>query len=176
MDKAAYEVHGISDQFLEDKPIFADIARDFLDFIGTSSLVIHNAAFDMRFLNHELSCVNLPTIPMHRAIDTLMLARKKFPGAQASLDALCKRFNISLQSRTKHGALIDAELLALVYIELTSNKQAQISLHNGDSNDYLNGRVRQLYPKRSFHLSREEVQAHIDLLKKLKNPLWESGD
>ena len=175
-DKAAYAVHGIADEFLLDKPIFAEIARDFLNFIGNSDLVIHNATFYMRFLNHELSCVSLPTIPMTRAIDTLALARKKFPGAQASLDAPCKRFNISLQSRTKHGALIDSELLALVYIELTSNKQAQIALHNDQGNDYLNGRIRQLYPKRSFHLSREELEAHIEILKKIKNPLWQGGD
>jgi DNA polymerase III subunit epsilon len=174
IDKAAYEVHGISDQFVADKPLFVDIAQDFLKFIGNSNLIIHNAAFDMRFLNHELSCASLPLIPMHRAIDTLLLARKKFPGAQASLDALCRKFNISLQSRTKHGALIDSELLALVYLELVGNKQPQMSLYNAESAQYLNGVVKQLHPKRSFALSAEEIATHEEVLRKIKDPLWKN--
>lgn len=119
----AFRIHGISSEFLAGKPKFADIVSDFLDFIGDAPLVIHNAAFDMGFLNWELKRTGLAELAAARAVDTLLLARSRFPGAQNSLDALCRRFNIDNSSRVKHGALLDAELLAEVYLELMGGKQ-----------------------------------------------------
>lgn len=128
MPADAFAVHGISEAFLADKPRFADIAQDFLAFIGDARLIIHNASFDMRFLNAELSWVGLPTLPDDRALDTLMIARRRFPGSPASLDALCRRFGIDNSNRTLHGALLDSEILAEVYLELTGGRQADFGL------------------------------------------------
>ena len=115
---AAFQVHGLSTDFLKDKPLFSQIVDDFLAFIADYPLVIHNAKFDMKFINHELSLVKKKPIPFSRTIDTLDIARKKFPGSPATLDALCKRFKISLENRTLHGALIDTYLLAEMYLHL----------------------------------------------------------
>ncbi|MCX8508431.1 MAG: DNA polymerase III subunit epsilon [Rhodobacteraceae bacterium] len=129
MPKEAFEVHGLGDDFLRDKPRFALIGQAFLDFIGADSrLVIHNAAFDMKFLNAELNWAGLPTIAMDRALDTVAVARRKFPGAPASLDALCRRFGIDNSAREKHGALLDSELLAEVYLELIGGRQPDFGL------------------------------------------------
>ncbi|MCB2116580.1 MAG: DNA polymerase III subunit epsilon [Rhodobacteraceae bacterium] len=134
MPKEAFEVHGLGDDFLRDKPKFAEIAAAFAEFIGTDSrLVIHNAAFDMKFLNAELGWVNLSPIPMDRALDTVALARRKFPGSPASLDALCRRFGIDNSAREKHGALLDSELLAEVYLELIGGRQPDLVLSVGPS-------------------------------------------
>jgi DNA polymerase-3 subunit epsilon len=124
MDAGATAVSGITDEMLVGKPVFADIADAFLEFIGDAPLVIHNASFDMSFLNAELKNAGRPALLPERAVDTLMIARRKFPGASASLDALCKRFNIDLSERTLHGALLDARLLADVYIDLIGARQA----------------------------------------------------
>ncbi|MEM9123277.1 MAG: DNA polymerase III subunit epsilon [Pseudomonadota bacterium] len=129
MPMEAERVHGLSEAFLSDKPEFPAIADGFLTFIDEAPLVIHNAKFDMRFLNAELDWMGRTTLPDERAIDTLMLARKKFPGAQASLDALCKRFQVDNSGRDLHGALIDADLLAQVYLELIGGRQP--TLMNG---------------------------------------------
>lgn len=128
MPQEAFEVHGLGDDFLRDKPVFADVAQAFVDFIGDAQLVIHNAAFDMKFLNAELSWVNRGSIPFDRAIDTLTIARRRFPGSPASLDALCRRFGIDNSSRTLHGALLDSEILAEVYLELIGGKQPDFAL------------------------------------------------
>ena len=128
MPREAFEVHGLSDDFLSDKPVFARIADEFLEFIGDARLVIHNASFDMAFFNAELDRLGRPVLPMDRAIDTLEIARRKFPGAQASLDALCKRFGIDNSARTLHGALLDSEILAEVYLELLGGRQQGLSL------------------------------------------------
>ena len=113
MPAEAFAVHGLGDEFLADKPKFIEVGQAFLDFIGPDSrLVIHNAAFDMKFLNAELGWAKLPGIAADRAVDTLMMARRKFPGSPASLDALCRRFNIDNSSRTLHGALLDSEIAA----------------------------------------------------------------
>ncbi|NEX48102.1 DNA polymerase III subunit epsilon [Pseudotabrizicola algicola] len=128
MPKEAFEVHGLGDEFLKDKPLFHSIGRAFLDFIGDAQLVIHNAAFDMKFLNFELERANLPTLPNSRATDTLMIARRKFPGSPASLDALCRRFGIDNSAREKHGALLDSEILAEVYLELVGGRQPDFML------------------------------------------------
>lgn len=128
MPNEAFEVHGLGDDFLRDKPVFAKIAQAFVDFIGDAKLVIHNASFDMKFLNAELGWVNRPKLPMDQAIDTLLIARKKFPGSPASLDALCRRFNIDNSARTLHGALLDSEILAEVYLELIGGRQPDFAL------------------------------------------------
>jgi DNA polymerase-3 subunit epsilon len=124
----AYKVHGLSTEFLQDKPLFRDIADDFLAFIADSDLVIHNAPFDLKFLNHELSLLGLPSIISSRAIDTVVMARKLFPGSRVSLDALCKRYSIDNSHRSYHGALKDCHLLYHVYIELTGGKQKQFDI------------------------------------------------
>ncbi len=128
MPQSAFEIHGLGDKFLADKPKFAEIGRAFLDFIGDSKLIIHNAAFDIKFLNAELKWMNLPQIPWEQALDTLAIARKRFPGSPASLDALCRRFNIDNTSRTLHGALLDSEILAEVYLELIGGRQPDFGL------------------------------------------------
>lgn len=132
MPKEAFEVHGLSDAFLCDKPRFAEVAADFLAFIGEARLVIHNAAFDMRFLNAELRAAGLPTLPDARALDTVQMARAKFPGSPASLDALCRRFGVDNSARTKHGALLDSEILAEVYLELIGGRQPGLMLASGN--------------------------------------------
>lgn len=128
MPEDAFKVHGLSEEFLSDKPIFSDIAQAFLEFVGDARLIIHNASFDMKFLNAELRWVGKPILPMEQAIDTLAMARRKFPGAQASLDALCRRFGIDNSSRTLHGALLDSEILAEVYLELIGGRQPDFGL------------------------------------------------
>jgi len=128
MPEEAFQVHGLGDDFLRDKPKFAQIGRQFLDFIGTSKLIIHNAAFDIKFLNAELRWMGLPQIPWEQALDTLEIARKRFPGSPASLDALCRRFGIDNTSRTLHGALLDSEILAEVYLELIGGRQPDFAL------------------------------------------------
>lgn len=128
MPQEAFEVHGLGDDFLADKPVFETIADAFLEFIGDAKLVIHNAAFDMKFLNAELACIGKPRIPEGQAIDTLAIARRRFPGAQASLDALCRRFAIDNSARTLHGALLDSEILAEVYLELIGGRQPGLVL------------------------------------------------
>ena len=124
----AFNVHGLSSEFLADKPLFKDLAQEFVAFVGDAQLVIHNAGFDMRFLNAELKRVNLAILPLDRVVDTLAMARRKHPGARASLDELCQRYGIDNSKRVKHGALLDAEILAEVYIELTGGRQTALSL------------------------------------------------
>jgi DNA polymerase-3 subunit epsilon len=128
MPQGAFAVHGLSDAFLADKPRFAAVAGEFEEFIEDSRLVIHNAAFDIAFLNAELARIGRPALGMGRVLDTLTMARRKHPGAPASLDALCARYGIDNSRRTKHGALLDAEILAEVYIELIGGKQADLGL------------------------------------------------
>lgn len=128
MPKEAFEVHGLGDDFLRDKPVFRQIGRAFLDFIGDAKLVIHNAAFDVKFLNFELKQIGLPVLEWGRAIDTLAIARQKFPGSPASLDALCRRFGVDNSAREKHGALLDSEILAEVYLELIGGRQPDLVL------------------------------------------------
>ena len=124
-------VHGLSGEFLADKPLFASVVEEFLTFIGDAPLVIHNAAFDIKFINAELTRLKREPIPLHRAIDTIEIAKRKLPGARYSLDELCKRFAIDLTVRAKHGALLDSELLAEVYLELVGGRQTALSLHSG---------------------------------------------
>src|ERR1700741_4537840 len=128
MPEDAYAIHGLTAAFLADKPRFGDIAAELMAFIDGAPLVIHNAEFDMRFLNAELARLEQPQLPGHLAVDTLQIARRKFPGAPASLDALCRRYNIDNSSRTLHGALLDAQLLAECYVELLGGRQQGLAL------------------------------------------------
>lgn len=178
MPAEAERIHGLSSQFLADKPLFKMIAQSFLSFIGDSRLVIHNAAFDLKFLNAELERENLSLIDSARATDTVLVARQKFPGQPASLDALCKRFNIDLGRRTKHGALLDAELLADVYLELNGGRQSALLLKKTEEEaleeepSVIGFRGHTSIPERHFHASAEEKAAHKALLDKMKKPLW----
>ena len=128
MPDEAFRVHGLSEEFLRDKPVFSAVADAFLAFVGDAKLVIHNAAFDMKFLNAELGWCSRPLLAQDRAIDTLAIAQKKFPGSPASLDALCRRFSIDNSARTLHGALLDSEILAEVYLELVGGRQPDLVL------------------------------------------------
>ncbi|MEM1428916.1 MAG: DNA polymerase III subunit epsilon [Pseudomonadota bacterium] len=128
MPTEAFNVHGISEEFLADKPPFEEIAQEFLSFVGRAKLVIHNAPFDMKFLNAELRWAGLRTLPNDQALDTLTMARRRFPGSPGSLDALCRRFEIDNSRRTYHGALLDSEILAEVYLELIGGRQPGLTL------------------------------------------------
>lgn len=128
MPKEAFDIHGLGDSFLVDKPVFASVAQGFLDFIAGDTLIIHNAAFDLKFLNHELRRANLSPLAATRAVDTVQIARARFPGSPASLDALCRRFGIDNSRREKHGALLDSEILAEVYLELIGGRQPDLTL------------------------------------------------
>lgn len=177
MPQEAYEVHGLGDDFLADKPVFSMIGRAFVDFIGDARLVIHNAAFDMKFINAELRLMGLSPIPFDRAVDTLAIARQKFPGSPASLDALCRRFGIDNSARTLHGALLDSEILAEVYLELIGGRQPDfaLSLTTDRRDDTADGvwrappRPRKLTPR----LSDDERAAHAALVARLgDDALW----
>lgn len=135
MPEEAFRVHGLGNEFLADKPLFESLADEFLDYVGTSTMIIHNAPFDMKFLNFELKQVRRQVLKMDQVIDTLALARRKFPGGQNNLDALCRRFKIDNSNRTLHGALLDSELLAEVYIELIGARQAGLALDMADTPD-----------------------------------------
>ena len=172
MPEDAFKVHGISSEFLADKPFFAEVADDFLAFIGDAPLVIHNAAFDMKFINAELKNVGLDIIPLERATDTVLIARKKFPGSPASLDALCKRFAVDLSGRTKHGALLDSELLCEVYLELMGGRQESMKLKAEREMMQVASADNMLMPLREFPPTEQEQEAHAEFLKKIKSPLW----
>lgn len=128
MPQSAFEVHGLGDDFLRDKPVFAKVAQSFVDFVRDDKMVIHNASFDMKFLNHELATLGMAKLPNSQAIDTLEIARRKFPGSPASLDALCRRFGVDNSAREKHGALLDSEILAEVYLQLIGGQQPGLEL------------------------------------------------
>src|SRR6056300_341640 len=180
MPEEAFKVHGLGDEFLRDKPVFAAIVQDFVDFIGDAKLVIHNAAFDVKFLNAELKWVNRPQIPWEQAIDTLAIARQKFPGSPASLDALCRRFNIDNSSRSLHGALLDSEILAEVYLELIGGRQPDFGLsasQGGYSGQ--DGQTQWRPTKRAnplpSRLSENEKAAHAAFVEKLgQDAVWKT--
>ena len=177
MPDDAFQVHGLSSEFLSDKPIFEKVGQAFLDFIGTSKLVIHNASFDMKFLNAELKWMNLPQIPWEQAIDTLAIARKKFPGSPSSLDALCRRFGIDNSARTLHGALLDSEILAEVYLELIGGRQPDFALSarpERKANEVNTEWSPQPRPASlPSRLSEKEAAAHAEFVSKLGDgALW----
>jgi DNA polymerase III subunit epsilon len=174
----AIAVHGLTDAFLSDKPLFAEVAGDFLDYVGDSPLVIHNARFDVGFLNMELARLGFPAIDRNREIvDTLMLARRRFPGAQASLDALCKRFGVDNSNRTLHGALLDAQILAEVYLELLGGRQQGLGLlADGGAAGAGTRRERPFRAPRPHAASAAELEAHATLVASLKGALWAAGE
>jgi DNA polymerase-3 subunit epsilon len=175
----AARVHGLTTQFLQDKPLFTEKVDAFLEFIGDAQLVIHNAEFDMKFINAELKGAGFKALSMARTTDTLLIARQKFPGQPANLDALCRRFKIDASERKFHGALLDSELLAEVYIELLGGRQHGLGLspEAEASSLQLNARIRrQKREKRGFPPSSEEVAAHASFIAKLKNALWAQAE
>lgn len=175
MPEEAYRVHGISGEFLKGKPKFTEVAEEFLAFIGDAPLVIHNAEFDMKFINAELEWSGRPVLGMERTVDTVRIARKKFPGSPANLDALCRRFEIDLSARTKHGALLDAELLADVYLELMGGRQASMFASGGREQPEGGGLKvikREWLEPREFPAKEAELHAHHAFLNQLKEPLW----
>ncbi|MBK20516.1 MAG: DNA polymerase III subunit epsilon [Rhodospirillaceae bacterium] len=173
MPSAAQDVHGLSDEFLADKPEFSDIVEAFLEFIGDAQLIIHNAAFDMGFINAELSRIDGNPIPHNRAVDTVSMARKKFPGSPASLNALCRRFNIDNSARTLHGALLDAELLAEVYLELIGGRQPGLVLSaEASKSDSVQAIERVARAPRPHQPTAEELAAHAEFIARLNDPMW----
>ena len=177
MPAAAEAVHGLSEAFLADKPLFTTRAAELLAFIGDAPLVAHNAGFDFGFLNAELARCGLDPVCLSRMIDTVALARVRHPGAKLSLDALCTRYGIDRSHRTKHGALLDAELLAQVYVELTGGRQIGLELV-ADSGELLVGsvttlvRTRVFRPARPHFASEAELAAHAAFMDSMKVPLW----
>ena len=174
MSEKVIEIHGITNEFVKDKPTFKEIAEKFINFIGDDSkLVIHNASFDMKFLNAELKVCHLPPLSDDRVIDTLLMARQKFPGSRVRLDDLCKRFNIDASARTVHGALLDSQLLAEVYLELigrepdlilaSTKKETQIQTHNTE---------KVFHQPRSFPATDEELENHKTFVKKIPDNFW----
>jgi len=176
----AQRITNLSTEFLKDKPLFADVVDGFLEFIADSPLVIHNAEFDLKFLNSELSRLKKPTLPSSRAIDTVMIARKKFPGSPASLDALCRRFNISLDERKSrgHGAMLEVELLSQVYLELTGGRQHGLELVAKTTSTTIPA-TRQAAPQRpsplTSRLTEQEKALHDAMVQGLGNSaIWKN--
>jgi DNA polymerase-3 subunit epsilon len=177
VSEEAQAVHGLTEDFLRDKPLFSQIVDDFLRFIKDSKLIIHNASFDMKFINAELELAKKSKLSGDIAIDTLSIARKKFPGSPASLDALCRRFNIDNSARTLHGALLDSEILAEVYLELIGGRQPDFGLSDINTNDNKKLEENRQTTKRPEPLKRrlteEEEKAHSVFVKKLgENSVW----
>jgi DNA polymerase III subunit epsilon len=175
MPEEAFRVHGLSREFLAQHKKFAEIARAFIDFVEDSPMVAHNAEFDVRFLNAEFALQKLPPLAPARIIDTLAMARRLHPGSPASLDALCQRYGVDLSRRDKHGALLDAGLLAEVYAELRGGRQAALSLANVNQTrraqlgDLLRARPEPL----SSRLTAQEKEAHLAFVAGMKSAIWE---
>jgi len=180
MPSEAEAVHGLSDRFLSDKPGFHDVCEALLEFIGDSPLVAHNASFDFGFINHELGACGRTAVCTSRMVDTLAIARTKFPGAKHSLDALCARFGVDRSVRVKHGALIDAQLLAQVYVELTGGRQIGLtlvaeSIVTADDDSSLAAAdliVATIRPPRAHEPSLDELARHAAFLARIKDPIW----
>lgn len=177
MPTAALNVHGLTEEFLSDKPTFSEIVADFRDFCGDMNLVAHNAEFDMKFINWEMENLGFSAYPVARSVDTLAIARRKFPGANNTLDALCKRFSIDNSNRVKHGALLDAELLADVYLELMGGRQTGLGLMSEEKNlskisDAPSEITRSFREPRAHAASKEELKRHQEFIEKIENNLW----
>ena len=182
-DPKAEKIHGLTTEFLSDKPKFVDIAETLIDFIGDNKVIIHNAPFDLGFLNAELSKCDMKELKEEQVIDTLIISRKKYPGQSVSLDALCRRFNIDLTTREKHGALLDAKLLSQVYLELMGGNQTSLEFNNRVSNSlldkeiilkdlhnrYLDNKIR---PINNIKLDQQDYNKHKDFIKNLPNDIW----
>jgi DNA polymerase III subunit epsilon len=176
----AETVHGLTDRFLSDKPAFHERSEELLEFIGDSPLVAHNAAFDFGFINHELSQCGRPLVCTSRMVCTLTLARQKFPGAKHSLDALCTRFGVDRSQRIKHGALLDAQLLAQVYVELTGGRQIGLTLVAELADEAVVARADEIAapvtitvrPPRPHGPTEAEVARHAEFLGRIADPIW----
>ena len=182
-DPRAEKIHGLTTEFLSNKPKFADIAETLIDFIGDNKVIIHNAPFDLGFLNAEFSKCDLKELKEEQVIDTLIISRKKYPGQSVSLDALCRRFNIDLTTRDKHGALLDAKLLSQVYLELMGGNQISLGFNNLVFNNlkdkeiilkdlhirYLGNKIR---PINNIKLDQQDYNKHKDFIKNLPNNIW----
>ena len=188
IDEGAVAIHGITSEFVADKPVFSDIAAQFLEFIGDDILVIHNAPFDIGFLNAELSRMAKTALSMDRVVDTLQMARQKFPGAQASLDALCRRFDIDNTHRDLHGALIDAHLLAGVFVELEGGKEPGFNLNDDtdqpentaqdtDTSELAGFEIidRPVRPARLHQPTSDELEAHHLMISDLPSAVFLAG-
>lgn len=177
----AEQIHGLSDRFLSDKPLFASQAAELLEFLGDCPLVAHNASFDFGFLNAELKLCGLDTISLDRMVDTVPMARKLHPGAKHSLDALCSRYGIDRSHRVKHGALLDAQLLSQVYVELTGGRQIGLSMDQVLVEESITVTTEQILvarvirPIRPHFASEEEKDRHRAFVEKLDSPLWMEG-
>jgi DNA polymerase-3 subunit epsilon len=187
MPSGAEAVHGLSDAFLSDKPFFHDRAEELIAFLGDCPLVAHNASFDFGFLNHELAQCGRPLVCLSRMVDTLAIARTRHPGAKHSLDALCTRFGVDRSLRVKHGALIDAQLLASCYVELTGGRQIGLGLADivaesidaGDGDATTIGIVAvemEIRPPRPHAATEEELAAHAAFLATITDPIWHRLD
>ncbi len=172
----AFNVHGLGDDFLKDFPTFNEIAQDFLDFVGDATLVAHNAGFDMKFVNYELKHGGFKQLNNNEVIDTLQIARKKFPGARATLDALVKRFNITGFDRSFHGALLDSQILAKVYLELIGGSAPTLDMNSFQSEEKTQEFVavlnREFREARVFEISKEDKERHEAILAKIKQEAW----
>ena len=182
MPSEAEAVHGLSDRFLSDKPAFADVCEELLDFIGEAPMIAHNASFDFGFVNHELGQCGRPSVCMSRMVCTLSIARQKFPGAKHSLDALCTRFGVDRSQRIKHGALLDAQLQAQVYVELTGGRQIGLTLVADAVEEASESAepavevgaplVATIRPARPHAPSADELARHAAFLARIKEPIW----
>jgi len=178
MPTEAFNVHGLSNEFLSTHPPFEAIMDAFLDFIQESPLIIHNAKFDMKFINAELVLQKKSPLLMTRTIDTVQMARKKFPGSPANLDALCRRFKIDNSNRTLHGALLDSELLAEVYLELIGGKQPGLNFIDKRVTQLENKKQQEssaetkIIPARQFDFFKDDLKAHAEMLDEIEDPLW----
>ncbi len=175
MPPEAQAVHGLSETFLSDKPLFGDICEDLLEFLGDCPLIAHNANFDMGFLNGELKLCGRQIVPMDRMVDTLLIARGRHPGAKHTLDALCNRYGIDRSHRVLHGALLDAQLLAQVYVELMGGRQIGLGLADIVVEEIATSTVivqRVVRPPRVFAVSETELVRHAAFVAGLKDPLW----
>ncbi len=183
MPSEAYAVHGLSDAFLSGKPLFADSATGFLKFIGDSPMIAHNASFDFGFMNHEFERCGHPAIAMQRMVDTLAIARTKHPGAKHSLDALCTRYGVDRSQRVLHGALLDAQLLAQVYVELTGGRQIRLTLAGAergmDAISIAGNTLRPIRkarrPIRPHTATLDELERHAAFIATIEEPLWAQG-
>ncbi len=175
MPAESFRIHGLSEAFLADYPVFAEVVDGFLDFIGDAKLVIHNAAFDIKFINAELERLGFAALPMTRAIDTVQIARTRYPGASASLDDLCRRFGVDNTSRTLHGALLDSSLLAEVYIDLIGAREPGFDLAARDTGPVVQAQRRDkvVRPARPHAPSTAELAAHETLVTRLDDPIWQ---
>ncbi len=176
MPTSAENIHGLSEEFLKEHPTFSEIVDTFRDFCGDLTLVAHNAEFDMKFINWEMEKLGFKAYSMERSIDTLAIARRKFPGAKNTLDALCKRFSIDNSNRVKHGALLDAELLAEVYLELMGGRQAGLEListaEEGSERETKNISKYDYREPRPHEASEEELARHNEFIKGIERNIW----